>query len=1011
MLAYILLRQIGSKQLSLPYRLCSLFALCLTFWCILLLISSLQSLTGISTSDLLVRLRRAKTVPTAKDPKAVDPQDVCPGYTATRVTETSRGFTAQLRLAGEPCNVYGHDIEDLTLVVEAQDVDRLHIEILPTYIGAENYTWFVLPEELVPKPRSVSGKAFNAKHADLVFSFGNDPTFAFEVARRSSGEVLFSTAGTKIVYEDQFIEFRSSLPKDYNLYGLGETMHSLRLGNNLTRTLFAADVGDVIDANLYGSHPFYLETRYYKVDKQTGTRTYVSNITTAEDKKADYESESHGVFQRNAHAQEVLLHPERVTWRAIGGGIDLYFYAGPSQEAVTKTYQTSTVGLPAMQQYWTFGYHQCRWGYRDWTELERVVDRFEKARIPLETIWSDIDYMRGYRNFENDPENYPYEEGKRFISRLHASNRHYVPIFDSAIYAPAQNDTKDRYPAFERGLEEKAFVMNPNGTAYVGEVWPGFTVFPDWVGAVLNGTGTIRWWISELARYHEKIKFDGAWVDMSEVSSFCKGSCGSENRSYILGPDYESLLPRAAIESEGSHEAEDAGGPGEPVELGDATKPEEAGDTTAENPVVQVSKPHRGRRNVEHPPYIINNWNGELGGKTLSPGAVHHGGYLEYDFHNLFGHLILNATYHALLKIFPDKRPFIIGRSQFAGSGKWAGHWGGDNYSLWAYLYLSIPQALSYSLFGFPMFGVDACGFNDDSHMELCSRWMQLSAFFPFYRNHNAEKLKSQEPYVWPEVAEATRTAMAVRYALLPYMYTTFHLSHTTGSTTLRALAWEFPREPWLRDADRQFLLGGAVMVTPCLEKGATTVDGVFPGSGAGSVWYDWYNHTAVRETGPGQNVTIDAPLGHIPVYVRGGHVLPLQEPAMTTTEARRTPWSVLVALDREGGASGALYLDDGESLKPEATTWVNFAVSDSTLKVTRKGNFVDTNALGNVTIMGIPDGDDNGVGEVKINGKAVKAGTWIFDKKRNLLEIRGLDELTKKGAWDQDWTLSWASK
>ena len=72
-----------------------------------------------------------------------------------------------------------------------------------------------------------------------------------------------------------------------------------------------------------------------------------------------------------------------------------------------------------------------------------------------------------------------------------------------------------------------------------------------------------------------------------------------------------------------------------------------------------------------------------------------------------YRHQILNATYQGLLSVFPGKRPFIIGRSTFAGSGKWAGHWGGDNASKWYYMYFSIPQALSFSLFGIPMFGVD----------------------------------------------------------------------------------------------------------------------------------------------------------------------------------------------------------------------------------------------------------------------------------------------------------------
>lgn len=323
------------------------------------------------------------------------------------------------------------------------------------------------------------------------------------------------------------------------------------------------------------------------------------------------------------------------------------------------------------------------------------------------------------------------------------------------------------------------------------------------------------------------------------------------------------------------------------------------------------------------PPYVINNFHGDLAVHAVSPNATHHGGHLEYDFHNLFGHQILNATYHALVKIQKGKRPFIIGRSTFAGSGKWAGHWGGDNESRWAFLYFSIPQALSFSIFGVPMFGVDTCGFGGNSDLELCSRWMQLSAFFPFYRNHNILGAISQEPYVWAGVAEATRTAMRIRYLLLPYLYTLMARASRDGSAVMRALAWEFPDEPWLAEADRQFMLGRAVLVTPCLEQGAATVDGVFPGTT--TVWYDWYTSRAVAtHVAPGQNVTIDAPLGHIPVYLRGGSVVPVQEPAMTTAESRKNPWGLIVALDKDGTAEGELYLDDGESLEPDAATWVH---------------------------------------------------------------------------------------
>jgi alpha-glucosidase len=340
------------------------------------------------------------------------------------------------------------------------------------------------------------------------------------------------------------------------------------------------------------------------------------------------------------------------------------------------------------------------------------------------------------------------------------------------------------------------------------------------------------------------------------------------------------------------------------------------------------TKPTPGSRNVNWPPYAINNNRGDLAVHAVSPNATHHGGTLEYDFHNLYGHLLLNATYQALLNVHNGKRPFIIGRSTFAGSGKWAGHWGGDNYSLWAYMYFGIPQALSFSIFGIPMFGVDACGFGGNTDYELCSRWMQLGAFFPFYRNHNVLGAISQEPYRWESVATATKAAMRIRYALLPYLYTLMVQASRDGSTVMRALAWEFPNEPWLADADRQFMLGSAVMIVPCLEQGATTVGGVFPGVGDGTVWYDWYELKAVKGVQPGQNVTIDAPLGHIPVYLRGGNVIPIQEPGMTTAESRGNPWGLIVALDHCGQAEGRLYLDDGESLEPSATTWVQVSTS-----------------------------------------------------------------------------------
>ena len=177
----------------------------------------------------------ATLLPNVYDPNATDAQTVCPGYTASNVTRTQYGLTAVLTLAGPACNVYGTDIDALNLTVEYQSADRLSVNIVPAYVDASNTSQYILPNNLIYKPTVDSDANTTSLTNDLGFFWSNVPSFSFSVVRKSTGDVLFSTYGTKIVYENQFIEFVSTLPENYNLYGLGEVIHGLRLGNNLTR--------------------------------------------------------------------------------------------------------------------------------------------------------------------------------------------------------------------------------------------------------------------------------------------------------------------------------------------------------------------------------------------------------------------------------------------------------------------------------------------------------------------------------------------------------------------------------------------------------------------------------------------------------------------------------------------------------------------------------------------------------------------------------------------------------
>ncbi|KAL4993786.1 glycosyl hydrolases family 31-domain-containing protein [Aspergillus recurvatus] len=937
----------------------------------------------------------ADLIANVDDPQAVNAQSVCPGYRASNVQQTNLGFTASLGLAGEPCNVYGTDVDSLTLEVQFQDTDRLNIQITPTYVDASNASWYILPEELVP--RSPAAADASESHSDFSVTWSNEPTFNFQVARKSTGDVLFDTAGSVLVYENQFIEFVTSLPEEYNLYGLGERINQLRLLRNATLTTYAADIGNPIDANIYGQHAFYVDTRYFTVD-EAGKHTYVKSSDA--DPSQTYTSYSHGVFLRNSHGHEVVLNPQGLTWRTIGGSIDLTFYSGPTVAEATKQYQRSTVGLPAMQKYDTLGFHQCRWGYNNWSVFADVLANFEKFEIPLEYLWADIDYMHGYRDFDNDQYRFSYNDTKVFLDKLHAGGRHFVPIVDAALYIPNPQNASDAYDTYTRGAARDVYLKNPDGSLYIGAVWPGYTVYPDW-----HHPDAADFWVNELVTWYEKVKFDGVWYDMGEVSSFCVGSCGSQNRT--LNPVHPPFrLPGEpgnvdydypeGFEQSNSTEAASASAASSSQAAATATE-----TATTTSSYLRTS-PTPGVRNVNYPPYVINHVQRghDLAVHAVSPNATHVDGYHEYDVHSLYGHMGIRATYQGLTQIAPKKRPFIIGRSTFAGSGKWAGHWGGDNYSRWSSMYFSISQALQFSLFGIPMFGVDTCGFSGNTAEELCNRWMQLSAFFPFYRNHNVLGAISQEPYQWASVIDATKTAMRIRYALLPYFYTLMHNAHTTGSTVLRALAWEFPDDPSLAAIDNQFLVGPSILVTPVLEPQVSTVKGVFPGVGQGEVWYDWYTQTAVNAQ-PGVNMTIDAPLGHIPVYVRGGSILPMQEPALTIREARLTPWALLAALDRDGTALGQLYLDDGESIQPETALYVKFRVSKSTLIVSSEGKWKEANPLANVTIFGVPDKPVS----VTFNGQQVPAE---YDIQSRALFVTGLGRFTNDGAWGRDWTLRW---
>nr|CAD7577903.1 unnamed protein product [Timema californicum] len=311
---------------------------------------------------------------------------------------------------------------------------------------------------------------------------------------------------------------------------------------------------------------------------------------------------------------------------------------------------------------------------------------------------------------------------------------------------------------------------------------------------------------------------------------------------------------------------------------------------------------------LNNPPFTPGVSGGSLISRTVCMDADQYAGK-HYNLHNMYGFTEAIVTSTVLSEI-RQKRPFAISRSSFVGLGSYVGHWSGDISSSWGDMAWTVPELLSMSLFGIPLMGADICGFNGNTNNALCQRWMELGAFYPFSRNHNGKGYTAQDPAsLGEDVVAASKKALLVRYSLLPYLYTLFYEAHTDGSTVVTPIFFEFPSDESTYSIDTAFMWGSGLLIAPVLTEATTQVDIYLPSA----QWYDFY--TGALLTSGGADTTLDAPLDTIPLLVRGGHILPMQEPGMTTTASRKNNFQLMVASDESGSASGELYWDDGDTL------------------------------------------------------------------------------------------------
>lgn len=667
------------------------------------------------------------------------------------------------------------------VTITALNESVFQVRAAPDGSFSQEPSWAVLPEAAKP-----SGTVRFADSAESVEMGTSQVKIRIE---KSTLRIVFLDPSDQIIVEDDArhpmafaaTEFRvwKSMPADEHYYGLGDKAGPIDHRNEAF-TMWNTDAYFWQESTdpLYKSIPFFLALRHGRAYGIFLDNTYRSYFDFGKESRDSY------------------------SFGAEGGELNYYFFFGPHPKDVLAKY-TALTGRTPLPPLWALGYQQSRWSYYPEARVREVARTLREHKIPADAIYLDIDYQDGNRPFTIDRQGFPNFEG--MIQDLEKQGFKVVAITDLHI------KKEPGYPPYDEGLSGSHFVRNPDGSVYVGKVWPGDSVFPEFTRAE-----TRAWWGRLYADFVRK-GIRGFWNDMNEPVVF-----GRADRTMPL-------------------------------------------DTL-----------HR------------------VDGHTEDHRAIH----------NVFGMQNARATYQGLLRLRPDLRPFVLTRAAFAGAQRYAASWTGDNTSSWNHLRLSIPTLLTLGLSGYPFVGVDVGGFVGSPPPDLLTRWIELGAFIPMFRNHTQKGTADQEPWVHsPEHEAIRRRYIELRYRLLPYLYTSFEETSRTGLPLMRPVLLEYPDQERFYENDSEFLFGHDLLVAPQVYEmtDSYTVD-LPPGE-----WYDYWTGQLVKGL-----LRVKPALDELPLYVRAGAILPQQPLVQYTAEVPQGPLELRVYPGPD--CRGSLYLDDGNT-------------------------------------------------------------------------------------------------
>lgn len=214
---------------------------------------------------------------------------------------------------------------------------------------------------------------------------------------------------------------------------------------------------------------------------------------------------------RTSNSMNVVIDNGTLEYKVLGGIFEFNFFLSRESDYSSMSPPESVIiqyhdwiGKWIIHPLWGFGHHQCRWGYKNVDEMRAAIEGYSNFNLPLDSIWTDIDGLKGNVDFTIDQINFPPE---KMTQLLKESKKKYIALNDYAL-STVNN------PHYELAKEQNFFIKTPEGHYASGTCWPGEINFPDF-----NHVNATPFWADRMKQWHDLIPFDSVWVDMNEPAN------------------------------------------------------------------------------------------------------------------------------------------------------------------------------------------------------------------------------------------------------------------------------------------------------------------------------------------------------------------------------------------------------------------------------------------------------------------------------------------------------------